>query len=157
MEGGGGAAAAHNSESRPGFIIIKAVSDKADAAKDDRYREFAAYVAAAFAIQLLESGPAITPAGNLRDVAPPPEPWRPVNEEALIGFSIYDIKLMLKTCFNLAELRSLCSDINIDWEDLADREQKSLVIDQIVLTCKRHFKLRELVTRVRALRPGAFV
>lgn len=156
MEGGGGAAAAHNSKPSPGFIIIKAVADKADAAKGDQYRAYAAYVAAAFAIAILESGPVATSAGGLGDVPPPPQPWEPVDEEALVGFSLLDIKLMLKAGFNLAELRDLCSDIGVDWEDLADRDQKSLVIDQIVLTCRRHVKLKTLVARVRELRPGLF-
>ncbi len=121
MEGGGGAAAAHNADPRPGFIIIKGVSDKANASKDDRYREYAAFLAASLTLQLLETGPITTPEGSLRDAPPPPEPWRPVDDEALSGYSILDIKTMLKDCFNLAELRSLCSDVGLDWEDFASR------------------------------------
>lgn len=156
MEAGGGAAAAHNSPSRPTFIIIKGVSDKADSKKDDSYRSFSAYVAVDFVLGLLASLPSTLDAPALFEPPSPPEPWIPVDELGELSLSIADIKAMLRTCFNLAELQSLCGDIGLDWEDLADRDQKSKVIDQIVLTRHRHFKLRALVDRIRDLRPGAF-
>lgn len=57
MESYGIAAAAANTLTRPRFLAIRGVSDFADEQKDERYRQYASDVAAAFAIGLLRYGP----------------------------------------------------------------------------------------------------
>ncbi len=61
MEAGGAATATFNSNSKPGFFMVRGVSDLADenkgAAKVEQWRTYACDVAAAYAIALLRSGP----------------------------------------------------------------------------------------------------
>jgi nucleoside phosphorylase len=61
MEAGGAAAAAFQAASRPGFFMVRAVSDLADADKDNpkvlRWRNYACDMAAAFAAALIRSLP----------------------------------------------------------------------------------------------------
>jgi nucleoside phosphorylase len=56
MESYGVAHAAACDETPPGFLAIRGVSDHANHHKDDRYHEYAAHAAAAFAIGFLRSG-----------------------------------------------------------------------------------------------------
>ncbi|HYU71946.1 MAG TPA: NB-ARC domain-containing protein [Ktedonobacteraceae bacterium] len=58
MEAGGLASAAFQSARQPGFLMIRGVSDLADENKDDTWRKYACHAAAAYAIALLQSGPA---------------------------------------------------------------------------------------------------
>ncbi len=62
MEGLGVAIAAHRGGC--GFLLVKGVSDFADASKDDRWRQYAAEAAARFALAVLRRQPA-TPASRL--------------------------------------------------------------------------------------------
>lgn len=61
MEAGGAASAAYQAASRPGFFMIRGVSDLADKQKDARtvkkWRAYACDVAASFTIALLQQGP----------------------------------------------------------------------------------------------------
>ncbi|HEX8199649.1 MAG TPA: NACHT domain-containing protein, partial [Isosphaeraceae bacterium] len=61
MEAGGAAAAVFQSAHRPGFFMVRGVSDLADPAKDSasvgRWRTYACAVAASYAVALLRSGP----------------------------------------------------------------------------------------------------
>jgi nucleoside phosphorylase len=61
MEAGGVANAVAQSARRPGFFMIRGVSDLADADKDSdevkRWRPYACQIAAAWTIELLKSGP----------------------------------------------------------------------------------------------------
>jgi nucleoside phosphorylase len=57
MEAGGVASAAEQSARRPGFFMIRGVSDLANATKDDAWHTYACHVAATFTLALLESGP----------------------------------------------------------------------------------------------------
>jgi len=61
MEGGGVAAAMHSHKPRPGFLMVRGVSDLADgkgnAAMKKRWRAYARDVAAAYVIGLLREGP----------------------------------------------------------------------------------------------------
>lgn len=59
MEAGGVIASAHQSALRPGFFMIRGVSDLADADKDKRWRTYACTIAASFAVAFLRSGPVI--------------------------------------------------------------------------------------------------
>jgi nucleoside phosphorylase len=61
MEAGGVALAAAQSPKKPGFFMVRSVSDLADEKKGtedvERWRPYACHVAAAYAIALLQSGP----------------------------------------------------------------------------------------------------
>lgn len=57
MEAGGAAAAAFHSAQKPGFFMVRGVSDLADAHKNDDWREYACDVAAAYTIALLKRAP----------------------------------------------------------------------------------------------------
>jgi nucleoside phosphorylase len=62
MEAGGAARAAHGSARKPGFFMVRSVSDLADAAQEDpatrAWRSYACDVAASYTVGLLRSGPA---------------------------------------------------------------------------------------------------
>jgi len=63
MEAGGVASAAFQAAERPGFLMVRGVSDLADERKGtpdvERWRAYACDVAASYAIALLESGPVL--------------------------------------------------------------------------------------------------
>lgn len=67
MESFGVAAAAADSDTRPGFIAVRGVSDYADDSKNDVWRKYAAETAAAFTIGFLQSS-----SFPVRDFRPPP-------------------------------------------------------------------------------------
>lgn len=70
MEAGGAASASFQADYRPGFFMVRGISDLADEKKDSTHvkgwRSYASDIAAAFTIALLQSGP--VPASKL--------PWR---------------------------------------------------------------------------------
>ncbi len=78
MEAGGVAVAAEQSASRPGFFMVRSVSDFADSKKGstavEKWRPYACDVAAAYAIALLENGPVTTQ-----------QPTQPVNVADLLS------------------------------------------------------------------------
>lgn len=57
MEASGVASAASQSPSQPGLLMIRGISDLADAQKDDRWRPYACQAAALCTLALLQSGP----------------------------------------------------------------------------------------------------
>ncbi len=63
MEAGGAASACHQTAQRPGFFMVRAVSDLADQEKGskkvERWRPYVCEVAAAYAVALLQSGPVV--------------------------------------------------------------------------------------------------
>ena len=69
MESYGAAAAAAESDIRPGFIAIRGIADYADAQKNDAWREYAADSAAAFTVWLLRCS-----ALPIRDISRPRTP-----------------------------------------------------------------------------------
>jgi nucleoside phosphorylase len=86
MEGGGVANAAAQSAHRPGFFMVRGVSDLADGAKDSAavrlWRPYACEIAAAWAIELLKSGP--IPAAAAPALPPAPAPARPPSPAAAL-------------------------------------------------------------------------
>ncbi len=63
MEAGGAASACHQAAQRPGFFMVRAVSDLADQEKGsekvESWRPYVCEVAAAYAVALLQSGPVV--------------------------------------------------------------------------------------------------
>src|SRR5579859_280644 len=64
------------------------------------------------------------------------------------------LRQILTEYFNEDELRELCFDINIDYENLS-AGSKAGKARELVAFAERHGKTQELVEQVRTLRPGA--
>lgn len=64
------------------------------------------------------------------------------------------IKRVLQGQFNRDELRILCSDLDVDWDDL-DGSTLSIKAISIVGYFQRRNRLPELVAAIRTARPGA--
>lgn len=155
MEGGGGAAAAHEHPSHPTFIIIKGVCDHGDHNKNDQWQGYAATASAQFVMELLSS------LGNNQDspllqIPPPTPPWKPIDELDGTGISEDDLLTMLTTMFNLSELKVLCFDLKVNWEDLEDHNKLTGAALEIIATCRRHGKLKLLIEKIKEKRPFAF-
>jgi hypothetical protein len=66
--------------------------------------------------------------------------------------SATDLRLILSRYFNLEELRNICLDIGVDYDDLGG-EGKSGKARELVLAVQRHGRLAALELIVRRLRP----
>lgn len=55
--------------------------------------------------------------------------------------------------FGLSDLRSLCDDLGVDWEEIPEGE-KSIRVIELIKRLARHDRLPELVDRAKALRPN---
>ena len=58
----------------------------------------------------------------------------------------------LEERFDLEEIKNLCFDLQIDFDDLPGEGKKAR---EVVAYCRRHDRLEELVASVSRLRPGA--
>ena len=97
MEGAGSARAAYVSD-LPGVLLVKGISDWADAQKNDDWQPYASDVAATFVIELLRQTP--LPSAQ---ISHRPQPQR-LNAVQFLG---------------QAKLR-VCERLTYDWPDLAD-------------------------------------
>lgn len=66
------------------------------------------------------------------------------------------LRQVLSSLFDAGELRTLCFDMHIDFDDLYG-EGKSDKARELVAYCVRHGRIAELAARCRELRPFAFV
>ena len=64
-----------------------------------------------------------------------------------------EIREALSRFFSLEELRTLCFDLNIDFENLKG-ESKEAKILSLIQFCQRRHKLPELLSEIQKLRPG---
>jgi len=62
------------------------------------------------------------------------------------------LRRILNEQFDLEELKDLCFDLNIDFDDLPGGGKKTR---EVVAYCKRRDRVAELVASIRQLRPGA--
>lgn len=152
MEGGGTAAAAHEHPTRPSFILVKGVCDRATAAKDDRWQEYAADVAGRYAISLLidRGGDAElkTPA-----VAPPAQR---ADELAQLGLTKSELLTMLTTGLDLFALQRLCFELNLEWEDLPGRDTRSGAAMAMISAFTRRKELTRLLGHLKDNHPSLF-
>jgi nucleoside phosphorylase len=155
MEGGGGAAAAHEHPSHPTFIIIKGVCDHGDHNKNDQWQGYAATASAQLVMELLSSLGTNQDSSLLR-IPPPTPPWKPVEELEGTDVSERDLLAMLTTMFNLSELKVLCFELNLSWEDLEGHNKLTDAALEIIATCRRHGKLKLLIVKIKEKRPFAF-
>lgn len=76
-------------------------------------------------------------------------------EVAGFRLNLVELRQVLTTLFNLSELRTLCFDMAIAFEDLYG-EGKADKARELVAYCVRHGRVPELAARCRDLRPQAF-
>jgi nucleoside phosphorylase len=98
MEAAGSALAVYTKDTQPEFLMVKGISDWADAAKADSWQTYAAHAAAAFVLRLLEI---VSPKSAGSPVHPPPKRTLRVN------------------CAG-QERMEVCKRLYANWEDIAD-------------------------------------
>jgi len=134
MEAAGIAAMLRQLEKPPGFIVIKSICDYADSQKNDDWQAYAADAAASFAFSFVMD--ALTPQDM---VLPHRKPTIPGQPEAL--------RVTLAGIYDLSELKVLCYDLDIDWDEIAG-QRKSEKIVELITYCKRHSRFPDLVAKI---------
>ena len=137
MEAAGIAAALYQSPEHVPFVMIKAICDRADAAKNDDWQLYAADASAAFVWAFIQAG---LDERGLR-----------VNREAvapLPGIDYRALRLALAGAYNIAELRILVSDLGVDWDEVRG-ETKSERIVELIAFLKRRSRLNDLIDLVK--------
>jgi len=134
MEAAGIAAMLRQLEQPPGFIVIKSICDYADAQKNDDWQAYAADAAASFAFSFVMD--ALTPQDMVLLHRKPTIPGQP---EAL--------RVTLAGIYDLSELKVLCYDLDIDWDEIAG-QRKSEKIVELITYCKRHNRFPDLVAKI---------
>jgi nucleoside phosphorylase len=147
MEAAGVAAALHQSaDPPPGFVMVKAICDRADAAKDDLWQEYAAEVAAAFVTSHVfgHLQPSDAKAQKKEKNLPQPSAG---------GIELRALRLALSAAYDLRELKILVSDLELDWDNIAG-DIKDEKIVELIWHFKRRERLERLIRVVRKERPG---
>ncbi len=120
MEAAGIAAALYQSPEHVPFVMIKAICDRADAAKNDDWQLYAADASAAFVWAFIQAG---LDERGLR-----------VNREAvapLPGIDYRALRLALAGAYNIAELRILVSDLGVDWDEVRGETKSERIVELI--------------------------
>ncbi len=136
MEAAGIASVLYHRQTPPGFLVIKGICDYADSKKNDDWQEYAADAAAscAYSFVLDQLEPA--------DLISTPATSDSTGELALRG-----LRLALAEAFDLGELKTLCFDLNVDWDEIPG-VRKSEKIVELVKHLTRRRKLEELIRLV---------
>lgn len=156
MEASAVASAIYHAPRHPPFLVLKGICDYADASKNDDWQEYASEAAAtcafSFVIEHLQPG----------DVGVASGPAVPANAmtSALRGDS-RGIRLALAQAFDLVELKTLCFDLQIDWDEIGGMRKTEKIVELLSFVQRRN-KLAELVELVnrerndllRAYKPG---
>ncbi len=143
MEGAAIAASLRAMPNPPGFITIKGICDYADASKNDGWQEYAADAAASFAYSFVTE-----------QLRPDDVVW-PHRGSASSGDShdMQAIRVALMGAFDLSELKVLCIDLSIDWDEIAGQRKSERIAD-LLLYSKRHSRLADLISYVNEQRAG---
>lgn len=145
MEAAGIAAALHQSQDAPAFVMVKAICDRADASKDDAWQDYAAEVAAAFVASFV-FGP-LQPRdarGHRKERGLPSAP-------STVDFRA--LRLTLSAAFDLRELKILVSDLGLDWDNIAGDIKDERIVE-LLWHLSRRARLNDLIELLRAERPG---
>ncbi|MDH3376854.1 MAG: 5'-methylthioadenosine/S-adenosylhomocysteine nucleosidase [Gammaproteobacteria bacterium] len=140
MEGAGVGAALYHHDAAIPFTLIKGVCDRADSRKNDDWQAYAASASAAYALDLLVDAvgtadmPQRVPAADLQLVPS-------------TTISRYSLRVLMANSYDMAELRTLCFDLDVDWDELAGRTKTEKIVS-LYLHCKRKGKLQELLAAV---------
>ena len=153
MEGAGLYAAAQRQ--KVDWILVKAVCDYADGQKDldkTKHQDTAARNAASFVLHVLHQG-GLAVGIAIPDVAgsgrPPILNPNPIRQRAALPPLLQQ---MIQRYFNTSELRSLCFDLGIEYEDISG-ENKSDKVRELITYAERHGRTHELIMLCRRLRP----
>ncbi len=121
------------------FSLVKAVSDKSDAKKNDEWQEYAAATAAAYAISIINQLPS-TPKAWKR-----PEFYEPFVQGTQMPMRAF--RMLVAQRFSLSELKALSFDLNIDWEEIGGDTKTDRVIE-LYRFCERKDRLLTLIRLV---------
>jgi hypothetical protein len=140
--------------------LVKGVCDYADADKDDTYHRYAAEVSAMYMLCFIREYvtsariPERIPELN-RGVSPAPDAGTVTITMPDAGTVTITIKLrtLIIAHFNDGELRDLCFDLGIDYENLPG-QGKSDKARELVAYVQRYERTDELVALCRRLRPN---
>jgi adenosylhomocysteine nucleosidase len=140
----------------PRFAAIKAVSDRGDVTKDDRWQEYASAAAALFLSKVVER---IQPSPAAQFESPVPTyidiPLRTAGTGSTAEANeplVLQLEPLLRTHMNMAELQLLAFRVNLDWEDMPGTTKMQKVIELLQMAQRRR-RLAKLVEELRKLRP----
>lgn len=139
MEASGVAAAIHASSSPVGFLVIKSVCDYADSHKDDSWQDYAADAAASCAISYVSA--------QLNPSEHGDSPALDAKSKSFSGYDPRAIRLAIYDAYNLEELRVLCFDIGIEWEDI-EGNTRSGKVTNLLEHVQRRKKIEILLDQI---------
>lgn len=138
MEAAGLAALLRQIPNPPGFITVKGICDYADSKKNDDWQAYAADAAASFAYSLVCES--LTP-----------DDMKPfVRREPSVQIKNIDyraLRLILGDVYDMTELKILCRDLNVDWDEIPG-DRKSERISEFIEYLKRRGRLEDMIDLV---------
>jgi nucleoside phosphorylase len=139
MESAGVASAAFSAVKKVGFLAVRAICDFADAAKNDRWQDYAAHSAASFLRSFIESGPVPLSGGDWPKIA-----VLSVKPSSRISTTqrkrLYD---QLCAAFDMEEFKNLCFLLGVDIDELPG-DRKSARVRELILLFERRDNLNLL-------------
>ena len=158
MEGSGVANATWMGDA--GYLVVRGICDYCDPDKTDRWQEYAAVAAAAYTRALLESMPAAAATTDLRAGNQPTgtSPAGPANVIERPGqarqpaVAHTQLRQKLVTTFNVSELRTLCFDLGVDYEDIPGAAKEEMA-RELVAYFERNGRIPDLIQYCRSKRP----
>jgi nucleoside phosphorylase len=145
MEAAGVLSALYHMKAPPAFMAFKGVCDYADEQKDDRWQEYAASTAAACAFSFVID--------HLRPADVGRTGVGGSQKPSTSGVDQRGLRLALSSAFDSAELRVLCFDLGIDWDEIGG-DNKSGKIVGILEYARRRNLYNRLVDLVNSERDG---
>lgn len=139
MEAAGVASVLWHIEKPPAFLVFKGICDYADSEKNDDWQEYAADAAASCAFSFILDH--LQPADIQRPHARQRQP------QSVDQLQDRLLREALAVAYNLTELKVLCFDIGVDWEELP-QGPKSQMIVELVQYVRRRGKFATLVAVV---------
>lgn len=138
MEAAGVASVLMHLENPPAFLTFKGICDYADATKNDDWQEYSADAAAACAFSFVLEH--LTPSDIRADLS---------RSSGATQGKVADraLRESLALAYNLSELKVLCFDIGIDWDELPQGPKSQMIVD-LIQHVRRHGKFTSLVDAV---------
>lgn len=132
MEAAGIAAILRQMPNPPGFLAIKSVCDYADSKKNDAWQMYSADAAASFAYSFV-----------IDQLDPTDLAWPHWQVEV----NYREIRIALGVSYDVSELKVLCSDLGIDWDEIAGSRKSEIIVD-LIRWLERRNRLPDLITIV---------
>ena len=150
MEAAGVATAAFQSSDRPGFFMVRGVSDLADENKGSsdvgKWRSYACDAAASFAIALLRSGP-IPPASALGQSTA-----LPMSGSDLEGVDPTKLRRAMHSAYDRPAFEILCKELGLDYDELRGETLETKML-YLIDSHQRRRQYAGLVRKVLAEHP----